>query len=97
MKPMMTLPVSSLKIVKHLLLLAAAFSLITCSSKIPSESGILDVRPEKLHRGDRLIIEGEPYLAPSPQVMTLRAAPAFLANVKATRVIQQGSFSPLRR
>ena len=73
-------------------LLAALLTSACQRTKFAQESAILDVRPDRLQRGENLIIEGPPYRAMGPVGAALPGAPAFRTKVASTVVILEGNF-----
>ncbi len=83
----------ALKALGILVLLASA----ACSTQLPQESEIVDVRPDRVQHGDTLIIEGARVMA-KPQgvgdsLAVLRPQPTFRMDAETTTVILDGTFS----
>jgi len=55
-------------------------------------SAIIDVRPDRLEVGDRLIVEGAQVARPNPGRLSFRAPPSFVAKAPTT-VILDGTFT----
>jgi len=73
-------------------LLAAIFTSACQRTKFSQEPAILDVRPDRIQRGENLIIEGPPYRAMGPVGAALPGSPAFRTKVNQTVVILEGKF-----
>ncbi len=70
---------------------AALLSAPGCKYKAAGESAILDVRPEKIQVGDRLIVEGRPFKKRTSRNSMLPAPITFTASKRA-EVILDGEF-----
>lgn len=72
-----------------------SLGLLACGpGPAPADQTIIDVRPQKLQRGDTLIIEGERVAPRTGTGFLLRAAPALRGKDVRTRVILDGTFTP---